>query len=411
MPRSPMVGPKQLSLLDHLSLGAVMNTYSKEEIENVLNEIGSNSVRRRLIPAFLIFYLVVMQAFYNDVSVKENLRIILEGLRRKFGNSKMKIAVGSAITKGKQRLGKKPFEMMFDRFVKPVGTMEHMGCHYRGLRVVAVDGSALSIQNTDANRERFGVHFNQFGEIGYPYMKFVALVECGTRVIFAASTGQVHTSEAELFERLISKLDPGMILLADRLYYSFTQWKSCDAKGVSLLWRAGRNLALKPVKEFDDSSYLARVKPSGEHSKRTGCSPRDEMMVRVIEYQVEYEDGSLGEPVRLITNLLDQQKAPAYELACLYAQRWNIETGFDELKNYLKENGKVLRSQLPELVEQEFYGLLLAYFVVRKVISDAALAGKIPPTEISFVHALRVIKRRLTDKFPPCESERCPTKI
>lgn len=404
MPRSSMSGPKQLSLLDHLSLGAVMNTYTQAEIEEVLNEVGSNSVRRRLIPAFVVFYLVVMQAMYNDVSVKENLRIILEGLRRRFGSEKVKIAVGSAITKGKQRLGKKPFEVMFEKFVKPAGTKEHEGCFYKGLRIVAVDSSTLSVQNTKENREHFGVHSNQFGEIGYPYIKFVSLVECGTRIIFAARTGQVHTSENELFEHLIGMLDKGLILLADRLYYNFAQWKKCDDSGAKLLWRVYKTLGLKPVKELEDGSYMARIKPSARHSRRSGCDRRGEMLVRVIEYQIEYADGSLGENVRLITNLFNHSKTPACELACLYAQRWNIETGFDELKNHLKASGKVLRSQLPELVEQEFYGLLLAYYVVRKVMADAALLGGIPPTELSFVHTVRVIKRRLTDKFPPCDS-------
>lgn len=401
MPRKPMAAPERMSLLDHLSLGAVMKTYPREDIEAVLNETGRNSIRRRLLPAFLVVYLVITLALYSDVSIKENLRIILESLRRQFGRPDVKIVVASAISKSRRRLGAEPFRKMFAATVHPIASKGHKGCFFRGHRLVAVDGNTMAVQNTKENREHFGVHTNQHGEAGYPYLKWVALAECGTRVVFAVNTGVVRSSEEALFVPLVEKLDSGMLLLADRLYYSFDRWKRCDTRGAALVWRVKRTLKLIPNTVLCDGSYLARIRPSNRLIKSGVCKKGEELTVRVVEYQVEFEDGSTSETVRLITNLLDPADAPAGELAGLYAERWNIETGFDELKTHLKGAGRVLRSQVLELVEQEFYGFLLAYFVVRKVMADAALKGDIPASEVSFVHAVRVIKRRLVENIPP----------
>ena len=402
MPRKPMAAPREMSLADHLTLGAVMQTYPRKVIEKYLDRTGKNSIRVRLLPAFLVVYLVIVLAMYSEVSVRENLRIVLEGLRRKFGKNLPLIAGGTAISHQRQRIGKEPFREMFDGLVRPVADLGLKGCFFKRWRIVAADGNHLEVQNTEENREAFGVHSNQHTESGYPIMKWVCLTECGTRVVFAANVGGVRDSEAELFEPLIERLDAGMIHLADRYYYSFDRWKRCGARGAALLWRVKSNLILKPETVLPDGSCLAWVRPSNKLLRRGVCGKKEKILVRVIEYQVEFEDGTRSETVRLITSLLDSNEVSAEELAHLYAERWNVETGFDELKTHLKGSGRVLRSQLPELVEQEFYGFLLAYFVVRKVMADAARMGEVFPAEISFVHAVRVIKRRLTENIPPC---------
>jgi len=402
MPRKPMAAPSEMSLADHLTLGAVMQTYPRKVIETHLDRTGRNSIRTRLLPAFLVVYLVIVLAMYSEVSVRENLRIVLEGLRRKFGNDETPVAGGTAISKRRQRLGKDPFRAMFDGIVRPVADMGLKGCFFKRWRIVAVDGNHIEVQNTEDNRRAFGAHRNQHAESGYPLLKWVCLVECGTRVVFAASGGGVHVSEVELFDPLIERLDAGMIHLADRYYYSFERWKRCAARGAALLWRVKSSLKLEPETVLPDGSYLARIRPSNKLLRRGVCDKKEEMLVRVIEYQVEFKDGTRSETVRLIASLLDPDTASADELARLYAERWNVETGFDELKTHLKGSGRVLRSQLPELVEQEFYGFLLAYFVVRKVMADAARKGNVSPAEVSFVHAVRVIKRRLTENTPPC---------
>jgi IS4 transposase len=114
----------------------------------------------------------------------------------------------------------------------------------------------------------------------------------------------------------------------------------------------------------------------------------------VIDYRLPGVDGA--EPIyRLITTLLDPEQAPAQELAALYHARWTIETTFAELKTTLKGADIVLRSKTPELVRQEFWGLLLAHHVVRKAMIEAALVAGKPPDLLSFKHSLNVVRRKL----------------
>ena len=128
--------------------------------------------------------------------------------------------------------------------------------------------------------------------------------------------------------------------------------------------------------------------------------------MRVIEYRL---DGVAGaEPIyRLVTSILDPQQAPAQELAALYHERWEIETAFDELKTHLRGAKIVLRSKTPDLVRQEFYGLLMAHFAVRALMHEAALKAGEDPDRLSFLHAVRVVRRKLSafHAIPPCGPE------
>jgi IS4 transposase len=156
------------------------------------------------------------------------------------------------------------------------------------------------------------------------------------------------------------------------------------------VWRVKKNLRLPVRQRLSDGSYLSQIYASARDRRLD----RGGVWVRVIEYRLEgIED---GEPLyRLVTNILDEQVAPAAELAALYHERWEIESAFDELKTHLRGRQIVLRSKTPELVLQEFYGLLLAHFAVRSLMHQAALQGKVDPDKLSFVHAVRVIKRKL----------------
>ncbi|MPZ21856.1 MAG: transposase [Luteitalea sp.] len=118
------------------------------------------------------------------------------------------------------------------------------------------------------------------------------------------------------------------------------------------------------------------------------------MRVRVIDYRLAGVPDA--EPrYRLMTTLVDPAAAPAPALAAVYQERWEIETAFDELKTHLRGAQIVLRSKTPNLVRQEFYGLLLAHVAVRGLMHDAAVRVREDPDRLSFVHAVRVIRRKL----------------
>ena len=119
------------------------------------------------------------------------------------------------------------------------------------------------------------------------------------------------------------------------------------------------------------------------------------MPVRVVDYRLDGIDGA--EPIyRLLTSILDPERAPALDLAALYHERWEIETAFDELKTHLRGARIVLRSKTPDLVRQELHGLLMAHFAIRGLIHQATLEADENPDRLSFLHAARVIRRKLS---------------
>jgi hypothetical protein len=198
------------------------------------------------------------------------------------------------------------------------------------------------------------------------------------------------TSEIALSRTVLARLERGMLCLADRNFFGFPLWAQAAATNAELLWRVKKNMRLVCEKRLPDGSYLSRIFASERdwRHKTNGAT------VRVIDYRL---DGVAdAEPVyRLVTTILDHEKAPAIELAALYHERWEIETAFDELKTHLRGARIVLRSKTPDLVRQEFYGLLMAHFAVRGLMHDAALKADEDPDQLSFLHAIRIVRRKL----------------
>jgi hypothetical protein len=403
MPRKPMSAPHVSEMVKQLSLASIMQVIPLRKVEEALKVTKTASVRNRLLPAPMVVYLVLMLALYSEVSVRENMAILLEHLRGVFGQDRMKRPADSAVSKARQRLAAKPFRWLFEQVARPRGDANLPGCCWRNFRVVAADGTTADVQDTPPNRKRFGLHHNQHGRVGYPQMKAVVLTECGTRLPLACALGRNDMHESVLFDQIASALEKDMLMLADRAYYSFLRWKICAEQAGALLWRVKSSLILKPIENLPDGSYLTRIRPSDKLTRKRACRKDESFIVRAIEYRPLFEDGSEGDLVRLITTFLDPAEAPAEELAKLYADRWSAETSFDEIKTHLR-GPRVLRSPLPELVEQEWFGFLLAYYVVRAAIVEAARREGAAPRAFSFVRAVRVIKRRLS--FPPSDKER-----
>jgi len=226
-------------------------------------------------------------------------------------------------------------------------------------------------------------------------------VENGTHIVFASEMADYATHETLLARTVVARLGKGMLCLADRAFFGFTLWTQAQENGADLLWRVRKNLRLSLDTRLADGSYLSRIYSSqwDFRHKTNG------MVVRVIDYAL---DGVAdAEPVyRLATTILDPEQAPAPELAALYHERWEIETAFDELKTHLRGARIVLRSKTPDLVRQEFYGLLMAHFAIRCLIHEAALKVDEDPDRLSFLHAVRVVRRKIQAPaaFPPSQT-------
>jgi Insertion element 4 transposase N-terminal/Transposase DDE domain len=383
--------PAGVRLSDHISLGVIARAVPPDRVRQILAETGRASERERDLPAPVMVYYAIALALYMGSSTREVLRCLLEGLRWLWGAEAVKVAGKSGISQARSRLGEGPLHRLYDGVVRPIATRATHGAWYRQWRLVSLDGSCLDVADTEENRACFGCPGASRGESAFPQLRFVALVENGTHVLFGARLGGYADGETTLaHDALAAALQPGMLCLADRQFFGHALWQTATATGADLLWRGKHNLRLPREAVLADGSYLTTIYPSDKDRRhRTGG-----LRVRVVEYRLE--GVAEAEPLyRLLTTLLDPAQAPAAELAALYHERWEIEGALAELKTQLRGARVVLRSKTPALVRQEVWGLLLAHFAVRGLMHEAALRADEDPDRLSFSHAVRVVRRKL----------------
>jgi hypothetical protein len=288
-------------------------------------------------------------------------------------------------------LGFEPLQALFARVARPLAGPATPGCWLAGRRLVAIDGMCLDVADTTDNDRWFGrAGVNKGERAAFPQARVVALAECGTHVMFDAVVGPYSTAENTLARELVDRLQPGMLVLADRGFCGFPLWSRAAATGADLLWRAMPNMKPRHLETLADGTWLAELRPSGNDGRHA-----EALTIRVIDYQLD--DGRANDTTyRLFTTLLDPVEAPAEELALAYAQRWEIEGTFDELKTHQRGARTVLRSKSPGLVLQEVWGHLCCHYAIRTLMFEAAHHARVDADRVSFVAALRIARRSIS---------------
>jgi hypothetical protein len=307
----------------------------------------------------------------------------------------------SSLCEARQRLGVEPVQQLHALVVRPLATPETAGAFYKGLRLMGIDGTILDVPESDANTAAFERATGSRGDGAFPQVRKVSLVELGTHVEMALAIGGWQDSEQRLVRQLWDRIPSEALLIEDRGFFSYEDWKNVDSRGVKLLVRVKSNLILKPFEKLADGSYLAKIYPSSYARTKD----RDGIVVRVIEYTLDDPQRTGHNEVhRLVTNLFDVEQYPALELITGYHERWEAELVFDEQKTHQDprraEKPAHLRSKTPDGVRQELYAVSLAHFVVRALMFEAARPVNLDVDRVSFTGSLRILQCRL----PECES-------
>jgi hypothetical protein len=393
VPRAGQVKVSGERLSDRVAIGVLTQAFPQSLVDGVLARTGRVEQRSRLLPARLVVYFVLAMCLFSGQGYEEVARLLTEGLREKRRwRTAWTVPSTAAIWKARARLGVEPVRELFATVCRPVATPATQGAFYRGWRLTAIDGTTFDLPDTKANVDAFGrPPRSGRGEqnVGYPQIRVVGLVECGTHVVFDAAIGPLRTGEHTLAREVFRSVEEGTLLLGDRGFFGVDLWKTAAATGADLLWRVRKDIVLAVVEQLPDGSYISEIFDQRDiHHTKAG------VRVRVVEYTIADRE----DVYRLITTILDPAQAPATELAALYAERWEFESTLDEIKTHLGGSHLVLRSQHPDGAEQELYGFLLVHHAIRNLMHQAAREGDHDPDRISFTRSLRVMRRQVTDQ-------------
>ena len=383
---------------DLVSVGVLTRVFPPDLVDEVIAGLDRTEQRNRSLPARVMAYFAIGMGLYSEGSYEDVLGQVCDGLSWATGwEESFTLPSKSAIFQARARLGSKPLEALFRRVAGPLGTPGMPGVWLAGRRMVAIDGSCLDVADTTENAAFFSRPGVGKGEkSAFPQARLVALAECGTHAIFDAAVGAYSSTEVALAGELIGRLLPGMLMLADRGFYSYALWAKAAVTGADLLWRTKTGLRPEHLQTLDDDSWLASIRPS------IGDKTAEPITVRVIDYTID--DGRDNtEPYRLFTTILDPAEASARDLAAAYAQRWDIGLAFDELKTHQQGPRTVLRSKSPELVLQEIWGHLCCHYAIRTLMGAAAGHAGHDPDRISFAAAMRISRQKPspTRALPP----------
>jgi Insertion element 4 transposase N-terminal/Transposase DDE domain len=397
-------------LTDYLSIGVLTATVPRFVVDEVIAATGRREKRSRLLPAHVVVYFVMALALFRD-GYDEVIRSLVHGLQfARTWSKAWQVPTTGALSQARVRLGEQVMRDLFTRVARPLATPSTPGGWLGPWRLVAIDGVMLDIPDTAANLD---VYQKAVGGTRrpYPQVKVVGLGECGTHAVLDAALGSIRHGERELASPLARSLEPNMLVMADRGFFSYELWRTYLLTGAQLLWRLTKTTYLPVLQVLPDGSYLSEIKSfRGPGRTRIPWDKVDDPMlathipVRVIEYQIDAGDGLTHlEEFRLITTILDPAEADAHELAACYTQRWEFESSLREIECQLLEPGATLRSKTPEMIRQEIWGLLLTHYAVRAFMTGAADTIEIDPDRLSTIRAINIVRRSVTDpaEFSP----------
>ncbi|WP_226363566.1 IS4 family transposase [Pseudonocardia abyssalis] len=367
-------------------LGELTRIVPFEMVDAALVETHSVQRRLRLLPSRVVVYLLLAAGLFTEIGWSQVWARLCTGL----DGLGVATPSASALAAARARVGVAPLRVLFDLLrgaetgCVQIGAARaaRPGVFWRGRLVTAVDGTILCCPDTPANLTEFSKGGSSHGTTtGYPMVRVLALVACGTRTIIDAVFGTDRVGELGYAPQLLASTRAGMIVLADRNFAAADWITALAATGADVLVRVKNHRRLPICRTLADGSSVSRI-------------GRVEVRVVTAKVTITTSDSARTETYRLVTTVLDPD-VPAVEIVGLYHERWEIETCFAELKS-TSLGGRVLRSRTPTGVAQEIYALLITYQVLRIAISDTTLhRADVDPDRGSFTVARHAARDQL----------------
>jgi len=394
---SPKISPEKI-------LQAIALAIPIESIESAIESTQSERQRNRKLPTHLLVALIIAMSLWSRDSIEDVLQNLVQGLSAQWVrlNQRWKKPSKSSISEARQQVGPQVMSRLFHLVARPLGTEQTPGVFLNGLRLMAVDGTAFDLPDTNANARVFGYPGTRAGtEASFPKARLVVLVEAGTHLITDALLSPYRMGERRKALKLLRSVGTGMLLMWDRGLHSFKMVKATQERGSHFLGRVPKNVKFEVVQTFEDGSFLSWIAPDRQSKKKGAQS----LPVRVIEYTIK--EKGVEQTYRLITDLMDITAFPALVLAQEYHQRWEVENTLDEFKTHLNGRKTPIRSKYPRGVVQEIYGWLLGHWAVRSLMFQAAQEQGLSPLRLGFTGTLRVVRRAMA-QFQQSTPEEIP---
>jgi hypothetical protein len=358
-------------------LGELTQQVPFEMVDAVLADTGAVQRRVRELPSRVVVYLLLAGCLFAELGYRQVWHRLVAGL----AGMDVPDPSSAALTQARRRVGVAPLRALFDLLRGPAATSAGP-VRWRGLLVCALDGTIMSVPDGPANLTVYTKSNCHNGGSGYPLLRLLAVVACGTRTIIDAVFGPISSGETTYARQLLASMHAGMLVLADRNFAAGWLLAAVADTGAHLLVRA---------KTGTGGPHLPVLRRHRDGSYRSTFGGK---VVRVIEAEITLTTtaGTATGVYRLITTLLDHHRHPAGALIRLYHERWEIETAYLELKSSIL-GGRVLRARTPAGVHQEVYALLVTYQALRTAMTDATnTTPGIDPDRASFTTALHAAR-------------------
>lgn len=358
-----------------------------EWIAQAVAQTGKASIRHRRLPAEQVVWLVVALALYRHQSISE----VIDELDLALPNIEMSFVSKSAVAQARQRLGEAPLKWLFHTSARAWSAQDSDAYLFKGMRLLAMDGTTFRTTDSPANRAHFGAQSYASGAVSsYPQVRGVTLTAVPTHLVVDAVFGPYNTNEMLYAKMLIPDIPDQSLTVFDKGFLAAEILCGLTTNGSNrhFLIPAKGNTKWEVIDGVpEDAIVQMRVSPQAR--KKAPLLPEywRARAIAVIDPQ--------GRKKVLLTSLTDRKQFKANDIVACYGRRWQIETSYRELKQSMMGMALTLRSKTVDGVQQEIWGALTAYNLIRLEIAKAALEAQCEPTDISFIRAFHTIQYEL----------------